>query len=407
MGRAAPLGSDATVPKRRPPKARPPEPEPGPEPPVEASDPVEDAAPPDDAPAPAPPLDDAPAPPVDEPEPAPEPEPEPEQEPAEEPEPEPDPEPQPEPEPDPEPEPEPDAEPDPEPEPDPDPEPELAAGASDGALAEERPEAASVAGERTSLSGLDPDEELTARSADDDAVDAGTRVRRWPLVLGVVVATLGGALVGLGVGYGLWNGDSGETEVVDARTGEPVALLTDDFEDGDGDLDGRSVPGHDSLTWSVVEGEFTVEDGVVTAEADGRDPAVALLEPGGTVESIYAAFDDIADGSGLVFRYAGPDDHWQLVGYREFTTWVLRRVVDGEITREADTGITTGASVEVVLHGTEIQLWSDGKVRDTVRDATHAEHTAFGLMIDPEADDAEVLEVIAQVPEDSGEDDDS
>ncbi len=130
------------------------------------------------------------------------------------------------------------------------------------------------------------------------------------------------------------------------------------FDGGGGKLDGRRLPARNDLQWKVVSGGFSISvEGLLTGKLTTGDSAIAVIPDGGPVDSAAVTFNEIATGSGLLFRYKDTQNYWALVVSPTFGTWVLNRVVAGKTTRVTTTGFRGGKVVEVVMIGNTIQLW--------------------------------------------------
>ncbi len=119
-----------------------------------------------------------------------------------------------------------------------------------------------------------------------------------------------------------------------------------------------------------------------------------VIPDGGPVDSAAVTFNEIATGSGLLFRYKDTQNYWALVASPTFGTWVLNRVVAGKTTRVTTTGFRGGKVVEVVMIGNTIQLWVGGLLSTTVRDATLSDATIVGIKVDRKGAAAALDEII-------------
>jgi len=202
-----------------------------------------------------------------------------------------------------------------------------------------------------------------------------------------LVAALAAAL---GAGYLIadWGGSSSTTTTSAAR---PFA---DDFEGATGDLNNRMVPNSTGQRWKVESGQFSLASGVATAKPDAGQPAIAVIDGQTRVESVSVVFAQVEQGCGLVFRYADSKNYWELIASTAYGTWSLNKVLDGEATQVTTTGFSGGSTIEVVFVGATIQLWVDGLLRTTVRDATLSGDSTIGIKVVADGRDASVGQVI-------------
>jgi hypothetical protein len=220
------------------------------------------------------------------------------------------------------------------------------------------------------------------------------RRKRWLVVLTVVMALVIGALGGFGAGYLVGDKKNENDTVAPSATTATVEPIAESFDGNPGSLDGRAVASTDDLTWKVISGSFQVDGGVVTAKASSGDHALAVLSGISRIDSFAMGFNTTAADSGLVFRYQDDQNYWSLVASPKYGTWMVDRVVDGKASRIANSGFSGGNNIEVVLAGVAIQLWVEGTLKTTIRDATLSDATGIGITIGKQGTKASVAELL-------------
>jgi hypothetical protein len=218
--------------------------------------------------------------------------------------------------------------------------------------------------------------------------------KRWPVVLAVVMALVTGALGGFGAGYLVGDEKNENYIVASALTTATVEPIAESFDGNPGSLDGRAVASNGDLTWKVISGDFQVDGGVVTAKVSSGDSAVAVLSGISQISSLAMGFNTTAPNSGMVFRYQDDQNYWSLVASPKYGTWLVDRVVDGKASRIGNSGYSGGKNIEVVLVGGTIQVWVEGLLKNTIRDATLSDATGIGIIIGKQGTKASVAELL-------------
>jgi hypothetical protein len=216
---------------------------------------------------------------------------------------------------------------------------------------------------------------------------------RWPI--GKLAAALAGCLLLVGGGFASgWLARDAST-ASDAPANSAAAPLADLFDASPGALDGRAVPGRPGATWADPSGSLIVADGTVRIVPNADLPVIAILEQGGTITSVRAAFSTVAATAGLVFRYQDTDNYWQVTAAPNFGTWAISRVEQGEATAMGDVGFTSGSTIDVIFAGSSIQFLVDGVLGEFIRDDFLEEAELVGLVVGPTGDDVVVDEFFA------------
>ena len=106
--------------------------------------------------------------------------------------------------------------------------------------------------------------------------------------------------------------------------------------------------------------------------------ALATVKMEGTVTRVTGKLEAVASGSGLVFRYADPQNYWSITASVPYDTWNLSETVGGITNYVANTGSYSlhpkATTVEVRLNGSNIVVVIDGTVaqRLTINDLRQA-----------------------------------
>ena len=284
---------------------------------------------------------------------------------------------------------------------------------ADGSSSEHRLTAAEfsqVTVVETELGGGDPslhefraemdDEKATDQSRTNGTATPSVRTaspllrKRWPVVLTVVMALVIGALGGFGARHLVGDKKNENDAVAPAATSATVEPIAESFDGNPGSLDGRAVASSGDLTWKVISGDFQVDGGVVTAKVSSGDYALAILSGISQINSLAMGFNTTAADSGLVFRYQDDQNYWSLVSSPKYGTWLVDRVVDGKTSRIGNSGYSGGKNIEVVLVGGTIQLWVEGLLRNTIRNASLSDATGIGIIIGKQGTKASVAEIL-------------
>jgi hypothetical protein len=216
-------------------------------------------------------------------------------------------------------------------------------------------------------------------------------MRSWGVALGVVFALLL-VLVAFRI-ITVWN-DSGTVDpeaagspVGDAEGGTPidqrevveVVGILDSFARPNDSTSLGSVPV--GPLWSAEIGTWGTsnEQAYVAGPAAGRNHVVVRA---GSEGAAQVKLTSMVHGAGLIFRFAGPRDHWALVAVPSYATFALVRTVDGREEIVGNTGLSPigdGTTVAVRMAGPVIDLVLNGRVVETVVDETFSDADGVGL----------------------------
>lgn len=158
-------------------------------------------------------------------------------------------------------------------------------------------------------------------------------------------------------------------------TGGPSGSPTDDFNQPDGPV---------GPPWMAIGG-WVREGGVLSL----KDPAeglnqIAVRDMGSANGTVSAVVVGIPNRSGLAFRYKDQENYWLLSPAKNYATWTLHKVVDGDISPVATAGFSaTGknTTVNVITDGQDIRVQVDGIERLAVTSDTHQEATMAGFVV--------------------------
>jgi hypothetical protein len=131
----------------------------------------------------------------------------------------------------------------------------------------------------------------------------------------------------------------------------------------------------DGTPWEVVSGRWGIVRGQATL-IDGEEQAVAVLDVGDDDVELTAFLARPLVGAGLVFRWQGPEDHWQLLPSTTSGTWVVRQITNGAVVNEAavDSGSDRfdSSTAHIRLDGADVEVQVDVGPPVTLRDARPA-----------------------------------
>jgi hypothetical protein len=168
-----------------------------------------------------------------------------------------------------------------------------------------------------------------------------------------------------------------DTPVAPAGPGSDPKLAAatdrDDFNRPDGPLGDDWVPVRG--TWSIVNGEATVERG-------DEQLTLATFELGTSDVRAQVTVPNASKASGLAFRIVDDANYWLWTIAPDFATFTLTRVEDGKPTVIGNSGITItrpGATLGINATGTTVELLANGAVVKKVEDDTAAPGTQIGL----------------------------
>jgi len=240
----------------------------------------------------------------------------------------------------------------------------------------------------TASPGDDPQPQPPSEPPPSDADGArprrGLTSRDLTIGLAVLVVLLLIALAtSLAVGDG--DGDGGDDTADGSPSGEGIAGLgapTDSFDrPDDATAIGVATNGDawESLgaTWGVQGGQL-----YMAVPPTGAAQGFALLDMGSGDGTVAATASTVRGGSGLVFRYQGPDDHWVVNPAADYGTWVVQHVVQGTPVVNENVGLTStegGSTILVELDGAEIRVVVNDGPALLIRDEAGADATMVGI----------------------------
>lgn len=189
------------------------------------------------------------------------------------------------------------------------------------------------------------------------------------LVAGLTLSVVGGGAVVVGFASGLGGVESGSLQSWSTQlaVNAPTVLVCDNFDETDGDLDGRPVStavkcGFD--TWSAHVGTWTVGGGAVVS--DGTAAATATMpvaQADGTVAVLVQGADSGGEAGGVVSGHDGTDSYLAAVMVGDVTPRVdLLLVAGGISTTLATVSITVPSAAVLALtrEGADIAVLMDG-----------------------------------------------
>jgi hypothetical protein len=137
--------------------------------------------------------------------------------------------------------------------------------------------------------------------------------------------------------------------------------------------------------WASVSGSWTTAAGKARLQKPAaKGPNIAVVDVQAPNGLVQATVGHVGAGSGIVFRYANPFNHWALVAAPRFATWSLQRVIDGERTavrRIGPASTADGTSILIRNGSDTIEVIIDGRLVATVRDRNLNDATRSGLFV--------------------------
>lgn len=134
--------------------------------------------------------------------------------------------------------------------------------------------------------------------------------------------------------------------------------------------------------WQVRSGRAEAVSGVETT-AKGT-VALATVPVGSSDALLQVRLPTVGNQAGLVFRFSNPENYWFVAAAPDFASWGVVKVVDGERESVGDIGLAPVAdrtTVGVLLDGSDITVLLNGRVVDTLSDATHIDAASAGLFV--------------------------
>jgi hypothetical protein len=142
--------------------------------------------------------------------------------------------------------------------------------------------------------------------------------------------------------------------------------------------------------WSAVGVDWGIEDrqARIMARAGDAQAVVLTAAPSGDarVEVVLAVLENEA---GLVFRFQDLNNYWKLVAVPHAATFVLSKIVDGQLVVVGNAGVTNvldGTTIGVELDGPSITILVDGVERGAFEDDDLATATGVGLLATADAE---------------------
>ena len=231
--------------------------------------------------------------------------------------------------------------------------------------------------------GPEDEGNLTDSSSDSGEEDEPPVSDRTTLVIGVVMALVAVALVGVLIATG--GDDSGDVATgagdSEARATTAVFGTTDEFERADASELGALTADRD---WDPIAGVWGIENGnarVVTSAENRNHAVIGLGEADGAVQ---VRVERVTAGAGIVFRFRGPFNHWAVLAAPNGSTWNLVKVEDAESTIIGNTGATTvadGTTVAARFEGERVEVIINGAVLLTVQDDFLSDQGKVGLTV--------------------------
>jgi hypothetical protein len=158
-------------------------------------------------------------------------------------------------------------------------------------------------------------------------------------------------------------------------------------------VDTFSIPtGKEGLTltangrpWAGNTSSFKVESGQLSAASESSSPTarVALVDTGAVHHIVSATFSKVRVGSGVVFRYKGPNNYWSLTAAPGAGTWTLTKVINGEKVNPVLLGtapVADGTQVMVRAEGNRLFFYFDGTQFNTLNDGDLSDGSRVGLI---------------------------
>lgn len=139
--------------------------------------------------------------------------------------------------------------------------------------------------------------------------------------------------------------------------------------------------------WRALRGEWTAAGGMASAiTLQSAGPTLAILETTRPATTVRATIGTVAVGFGIAFRCSDANNCWWVEAAPGYGTWVVWRIVNGEIERVTTIGVASnelGTSLEVRLNGVVIDFVSNGTRTKRLVDSVLADSTGVGLATSP------------------------
>lgn len=152
--------------------------------------------------------------------------------------------------------------------------------------------------------------------------------------------------------------------------------------------------------WSGNRADFTIDGGQLKlVDSAGPESRVAVVDTGAVHHLVAATFSKVRTGSGIVFRYKGPNNFWSLTAAQASGTWTLTKVVNGKRENPVLLGTAPtadGTQVMVRAEGNRLFFYFDGAQFNTLNDGDLSDGTKVGLILaGPNSKDVRVDDLAA------------
>jgi hypothetical protein len=136
--------------------------------------------------------------------------------------------------------------------------------------------------------------------------------------------------------------------------------------------------------WIPGDVPWFISGGSVELQASSSPHFTAIVaKTNATDGSVQATLVKIANGAGIVFRYRNAFNYWQVVASPRFSTWNVRKVVDGQVTLVGNVGLspaTDGTTIGVTFVEDRITVQVNGKDVWATTDAAVNDGNYVGLI---------------------------
>ncbi len=152
--------------------------------------------------------------------------------------------------------------------------------------------------------------------------------------------------------------------------------------------------------WSGNRADFKIDGGQLKlVDSAGPESRVAIVDTGAVHHLVAATFSKVRTGSGVVFRYKGPNNYWSLTAAQASGTWTLAKVVNGKRENPVLLGTAPtadGTQVMVRAEGNRLFFYFDGAQFNTLNDGDLSDGTKVGLILaGPNSKDVRVDDLAA------------
>jgi hypothetical protein len=159
--------------------------------------------------------------------------------------------------------------------------------------------------------------------------------------------------------------------VVAFATGPPPVLvfaptpgptvLSDSFSRPDTPASLGIVPNGPS--WQAIAGRWGIQNNSAYVSTPVAPASIAVADTGRTSGAIAVTLSVMRNGAGLVFRFRDPQNYWIVVAAGEYGTWVVEKVIGGNVTSVGNIGVpvpvNNGTRIHIDQRGDSFQVWVD------------------------------------------------